>query len=228
MQNQQNLISSPKESQRLALKDEPKSKDKLDELLGTCLALQKLYGRDVANSDTIIELFQRMMGKYEAGKVIHAFETWMERSQEFPTPSDIIGLIKRAGRPPLSESMFVQISKKDGEDRTPDDWQYLRDYQAFMNDGWQDDPDPVKQAVIVEENNRLRQEIHQLRAECTRAWEAARTAEARAAKAFLQNPPPVPSRSDKVAATIATMKADGVPQEIINEFAAAEGYEQTM
>lgn len=195
------------------LSESKQHQNRLDELLGACLALQKLYGRDVDNSDVIIELFQRMMSKYSGDKVIKSFETWMERSQEFPTPADIIGLIKRGGKPPLSESMFIQISKKDGMDRTPEDWQYLRDYQAFMDDGWEGEPDAAKQSALTEENTRLRAKIKEMELEYERLkhlWIQERDKKTPLASDL--------THSDKVQLTAHHMRRAGASEKDISDF----------
>lgn len=213
-QSKQNLTSLPKESQKLALSESKESRDKLDEILGACLALQKLYGRDVANAGTIIDLFQRMMGKYPADKVINAFEVWMERSQEFPTPADIVSLVKRNGKPPLRESDIIAIRKKDGADRMPDEWAMLREWDAQAQDGWADDVDPQKQDALLQENIRLRQKIEMLEQRETQRGETAR-------KPFA--PQTQLSQAEKIKITVMHMRASGAPESDIEEFCQSQG-----
>lgn len=189
--------------------------NKLDEMLVACLTLQKLYGRDVANTETVIELFQKIMGKYPADKVIRAFEIWMERSQEFPTPSDIVNLIKRNGRPPLSKERYIAISKKDGEDRTQDDWQYMREYDKEQDteEMGSEYVDETKESATLQENIRLRTEVRELKAEYARLADMLR--EERKHKAL---PKPEISLVDKVQRTIEMMRTEGAAQEDIDEF----------
>lgn len=186
------------------------------------LALQKLYGRDVANTATVIELFHKILGKYPAEKVIRAFEIWLERSQEFPTPADIIGLIKRNGKPPLSKERYISISKKDGEDRTRDDWQYLREYEAEQDEEsmGSDYEEPLKQRSMVDENLRLRKEVEKLTTEVERL--GAIIHEERKQRGTEK---PTVSESDKILRTIETMKATGAKQEDIAAFATQHGVE---
>ena len=105
-------------------------------MLGGCFALQKLYGRSVENTKGIIQIFHRLLSDYPAEKVIKAFEKWIERSQEFPTPADIIGLIKRNGKPPYERSRYIAIMKKDGLERSREEWDYVRAYEAELQDGF--------------------------------------------------------------------------------------------
>ncbi len=217
-QNKQNLISSRRELQKLALNESATSMDRLDELLAGCFALQKLYGREVANTGTVIGLFQSMLAKYPAEKVIRAFEIWLEKSQEFPTPADIIGLIKRNGNPPLSKEMFIAISKKDGEDRTPDDWQYLRDYDAEQRGEAWDDADEQKQQNLQAENTLLRQQIKKM--EDDYRVLADTLSEVKMAKGIEK--PPL-SILEKAQRTIDAMKAAGAKDEDIKTFADEYG-----
>ena len=213
MQSQQNLTSLPKESQRLVLSESRESKNRLDEMLGACLALQKLYGRDVANAGTIIDLFQRMMGEYPADKVIKAFEIWMKRSQEFPTPADIINLIRRDGKPPLRESDIIAIRKKDGEFRTRAECDMLKEWDAQQQEGWGGCNDVTKNEITLQENIRLRQQIKRLEEENIRAWDEVK--QLRSIK--VAKPSDVPL-DEKIQRTIDDMRKSGAPQNYIDEF----------
>jgi hypothetical protein len=212
-QNRQSLTSLPPASQKLALSESKESKHKLDEMLGACLALQKLYGRDVANAGTIIDLFQRMMANYPADKVIRAFELWMERSQEFPTPADIVSLIKRNGKPPLKESDIIAIRKKEVCDWTRAEGEMVEEWNRQQMEGWRDLPDQRKDEATLQENIRLRQKVRALEADNTRL--AGLLQEARAAKGLEV---PKPSAEDKIAATIAFLKEHGSTDSDIEEF----------
>lgn len=105
-------------------------------MLGGCFALQKLYGKGVENTKVVIQLFHQILDNQPADKVIKAFEVWLERSQEFPTPADIIGLIKRNGKPPYDKARYIAIQKKYGDERTSAEWQYLQEYEAEQQEDW--------------------------------------------------------------------------------------------
>lgn len=95
-----------------------------------------MYGKQPENIATINKLFHTILGNYEAEKAVKAFEIWIGRSQEFPTPADIISLIKRNGKPPLMESDIIAINKKDGASRTRAEWQMLREWGEEQSGGW--------------------------------------------------------------------------------------------
>ncbi len=72
----------------------------------------KTYGKEPESLDSIIEGFDCDLAGYPAEKSLLAIKTHSQRSQEFPTTADIIGLIRRNGRPPLTEAQFVAINRK--------------------------------------------------------------------------------------------------------------------
>lgn len=154
-----------------------------------------------------------MLGKYVAVKVIKAFETWLERSQEFPTPADIISLIKRDGRPPLSESQFIAISKKQYSERTVEENWFLRTYQEQQNEQWQIDSDQQKQDDILSDNMRMREEIKNLKSENQRL-----VGLLNAEKTKFIFKKPIISVQDKIQRTIEHMKAAGAPEKDIQDF----------
>lgn len=182
--------------------------------------MQKLYGRDPGSLESVNEVFHLVLGQYPADKTIKAFTTWIERSQEFPTPADIIGLIKRNGKPPLTKEMYIQISKKDGEDRSPDDWQYMREYESEQKgEHWGSSyEDQVKESATLAENIRLRKELLELKHEYQGLASLLR--ETRIAKGLDK---PLPSNEEKIANTIAFMIESGASADDIDAFKAQTG-----
>ncbi len=204
----------PRESKALALSESVKHQEKLDELIGVSLALQKLYGRDVANSGHVINLFQRILAKYPADRAIKAFELWLERSQEFPTPADIIGLIKRNGRPPIKESDVIAVRKKYGADRSSDDWQLLREWDKQQNEEWGGDyEDNVKDTATEQENIKLRQKLKEMEFQLVAVNESLKSL--RVEKGVAK---PEYTKEEKVRRTIEAMRSEGAKQEDIEDF----------
>ena len=130
------LPSSPKESHKLVLKDCEKNRGKLEELLGGCFALQKLYGKSPEDAPTITKLFQTILAEQPAEKVTKALEIWLQRSTEFPTPADIIALIKNNGKPPVSEARIASIFRKNYNERSTEENWILRKYEEEQNEGF--------------------------------------------------------------------------------------------
>lgn len=201
-------------SQGQPLAESKESKAKLDSLLLGCFAAQKLYGRDTGNAEAITDLFHAMLAPYPAVKVIRAFETWLERSQEFPTPADIIGLIKRSGRAPVKESDVIAIRKKEVCDWTRAEGELVAAWERQQAEKWTDD-DPVKEEATLQENIRLRQEIKTLREENKKAWD-----EVKRLRKFENISIKIASETemDKIERTIAAMQAGGAKSEDIEAF----------
>lgn len=142
-----------------------------------------------------------------------ALETWLQRSQEFPTPADIIGLIQRNGKPPLKESDIITIRKKDGELRTPDEWAMLREWDKQQMAGWDDAPSAEKQEATMHENFALRRQVKELEQKVRELSDTLhRERIAKGAEA------PKQSEQDKIMRTVAEMRRSGVSEQAIQEF----------
>lgn len=179
----------------------------------------KTYGKEPEALDGIIAVMMRDLQDFEPQTVLRAFSTHAQRSQEFPTTADIVGLIKRNGKPPMLESRYISISRKNGEDRTDEEWRYLKAYESEQASGWNDTHDTAKQDDFREENIRLRQEGFEARMENKRLN---RVIDEMRAKLAEPAPPP-PSHAEKVRRTIAAMAAANFPKADIDAFRAQQG-----
>ncbi len=218
MERNQQLTSSAKELNALALRDNREAQDRLDNMIAGCFVIQKLYGRQPENIEVINRTFHSTLSNYPAASVIRAFETWMQRSQEFPTPADIVSLIRRNGKPPLKESDIIAIRKKDGQDRTAEDWQLLKEWDAQQQEGWKEFTDPKKEEATLQENFRLREQVKQLENEVARL--TGLLYEARMTKGLER---PKQTVEEKVRNTIAAMRAAGGSEADIEAFAKEYG-----
>lgn len=202
------------------MRESTEAQAKLDNLLLACFSVQKMYGRQPENIEVINQVFHRILGKYRGNRVLMAFEAWMERSQEFPTPADIVSLLKRNGRPPLSKEIYISISKKEPEFRNSNDWQYLREYEAQAHEeGFGSDfTDEKKEDESTFEIKRLRAETAWLRAENEKL--AKLLHEARVAKGIEK---PEITHEQKVNNTLEYLKSIKAPEIDIQEFIATCG-----
>jgi hypothetical protein len=193
-----------------------------------CLLTLKTYGKQAEQADAVTEIFLEALADYPVETVMNALGKWRKTEQEFPTIADILGLIKRGGRPPLRESDVIAVRKKHGEDRTPYDWQLLREWEAQQQEGWGDAAEPRREQALQAENARLRQEMQHLQRENA----ALRLSEKRqeTLEAHIPKPitPPFAGQSRRDAEeirfqrTIATLKAQGASDAYIAEFVAYE------
>lgn len=180
----------------------------------------KTYGKEPEALESITQVILRDMEGFPADQVMRAIKTHCSRSQEFFTSADLIGIIKRNGKPPLKESDIVSIRKKDGEDRTSAEWKMLKEWEDQQQDGWNEFPDPAKDAATLAENLRLRSRIAELEQDNAKAWK-----EVKRLRHFENIQVIVANESDleKVNRTVEHMKAAGCPQADIDAFKQQQG-----
>ena len=173
----------------------------------------KTYGKQPEALLSITKVMLRDLADFPPEKILNAFKLHAQRSDEFPTTADIIGLIKRNGRPPLRESDIIAIRKKPGDTRTDDEWAMLREWEAQQQDGWRDESEPMRDTSLAVENARLRQEVIGLKGEIKRL--SGQLHEARMAKGLEK---PKPSQQQKLADTVKAMRDGGATEADIDEF----------
>lgn len=208
---QQSLVALP-------LNQDSPSRQQLAARLYRDFYAMKTYGKEPESLESIVSLFNESLANFPFEKINAAFIIHAQRSQEFPTPSDIVGLIRRNGKPPIKESDVIAIRKKDGSDRTNSDWQLLREWDDQQQEGWDDIPDPVKDQATLQENIQLRQRVNVLEHDVELLRKLLH--DARMAKGFER---PRPSVEEKVTATISAMRAAGATDEDITAFASEYG-----
>jgi hypothetical protein len=196
----------------LPLKDSKEAKQKLATRLFREFHAAKTYGKQAESLEAIIPLFTAALSEFPIDKVEWAFDQHAQRSEEFPTRADILSLIRRNGKPPLSEAMYIQLSRKDPETRTRDDWQYIRDFEEEQNQGseFQDDGPTLR-----DQNTQLRKQIIELKQENRKLSDLLH--ETRISKGLEK---PKPSLMNKVQQTIAEMRRSGASEDAIEEFSS--------
>jgi hypothetical protein len=150
----------------VALKDDVEAKAKVIAAIDYCFALCKTYGKTSEDMEKMQKAFVSMLGEYPHEKVIKAFRTHVERSDEIPTLASIINLIKRNGRPPLEKADIIAINKKDAEYRAKEDWADLREWQEQQRRGWDSETsEHDKISQLLKENEKLKNQIKELEAQ---------------------------------------------------------------
>lgn len=170
----------------------------------------KTYGKEPESLKSIVKIFLKDLAAYPLDKILKAITLHAQRSQEFPTVADIVGLIKRGGRAPITKEVYIAISKKDGELRTPEEWKTLREYEAeqIQEEFGRDEP-----RVDTGENERLRQRIKELETEYARLAEVLH--QTKMAKGLER---PKPSAQEKIDNTVAEMRRMGASEEDVEQF----------
>jgi hypothetical protein len=88
----------------------------------------KKYGESPDISELRDAGFQRLLGSYEIDEVEDAFMEYLKTHDEVPTPSAILAIIDPATQP-LSESVYIRISKKAPCDRDTIEWEYMKRFE---------------------------------------------------------------------------------------------------
>lgn len=87
----------------------------------------KTYGKTPEELDDHVDLIIEVCGRFPVEKIKAAILRHLEISSEIPYPADLVQLIE----PAPDRAVYIRISQKAPELRTPDDWGYLRRYEAW-------------------------------------------------------------------------------------------------
>ena len=100
-------------------------------MLFQCFQGLKLYGKEPEALEALVSMFQMVLHDYAMPQIRQAFALHLKRSNEMPTPADIASIIERGGKPPLERAVYVSLSRKAAEQRTSDEWAYMREYESY-------------------------------------------------------------------------------------------------
>lgn len=103
--------------------------------IAQCYHTLDRYGRDAQGLEVAQRLFIRVLGGYPASEVIPAFEKHVAQSRNFPTPSDIVGILE--GRVKRDASYYRRLLDriKAGDFLSEDESRYLHAYERQVLDG---------------------------------------------------------------------------------------------
>lgn len=173
----------------------------------------KTYGREPESLESTIRIFTKDLEKYPANLILKAISTHAKRSNEFPTTADIIGLIRRNGRPPLSKERYISIQRKEREFWTREERRYVDEYDEELSDSWDDEiASDKKIQQLHADNELLRARLAEAKAENILAWQ-----EVKQLRAIKQNKHEL-NEIEKINRTIKAMEDTGAPKENIEEF----------
>lgn len=114
----------------LSLRTDSDGQKALAVMLQQCFQTLRIYGKEPEALESVIAMFRLVLADYSVGAITDAFRIWLKRSNEMPTPADIASIIERGGKPPFERAVYVNLSRKAAEDRTSEEWAYMRDYEA--------------------------------------------------------------------------------------------------
>jgi hypothetical protein len=106
------------------------------EILSFCWKSLHLYGKKSDDFEGLVTVYLGFLGKYPAQKVHDAFEKYIKNRREFPTPSDIIGIIE--GRVKRDANVYRNLLKqrKEGVFLGDDEHRYIREYERETMEDW--------------------------------------------------------------------------------------------
>jgi len=119
----------------LPISQDDKGKKEMAGMLMACFESQKVYGKEPESMASALKVFNMVLADYSIKQIMDAFKFHLRNNAEMPTPSDIVKVIERGNKPPLSESVYVSLSKKAPEMRTSKDWEYIKEYEHFVMTG---------------------------------------------------------------------------------------------
>jgi hypothetical protein len=180
--------------------------------------LLNVWGKSPDSLETIARAFAEHLADYPLDKIMAAFKVHAGRNSTFPTPADILGLIRRKGKQPYDKAVYVNIAKKDYYDRTDEEHAYMRGYEADQMDG-DISYNPQKEIGYVNQIASLRNQLAESQRENTKLAELLR--EARQAKGFEVPKKPI---EKKVQDTADFMRKSGAKEEDIQEFLRSMGH----
>lgn len=120
---------------QLSLKDDKESKNRLNETLLMAFDALKTYGKEPEQMDSVKKLFHFALADYPWQKIREAFAYYFKNNTEMPAPADIVQIIERGNKPPFDRAVYVSISKKDANQRSSEEWAYMRGYEDWMLNG---------------------------------------------------------------------------------------------
>ena len=115
----------------MVLSKSPEIKKRLSESLVLFHDALKTYGKQPDQLEAVTKLFIFALADYTEKQIVDAMVYYTKNYSDFPAPADIVQIIERGNKPPFEKVIYLNICKKDGEDRTREEWDYKRDYEKW-------------------------------------------------------------------------------------------------
>ena len=108
------------------------AKKQLGEALAMIFDTQQTFGKDPEQMNNLTKLFLFTLADYPYESISKALRFFIKHNNSMPTPSDIVNIIERNGKPPFEKSVYITLMKKQGYERTSEEWEYIRDYERWI------------------------------------------------------------------------------------------------
>jgi hypothetical protein len=118
MHNQARITDSSKRESALSANIEPKlsevDKPHLTAALSRICVLQKRYGRNAAELETLVDGYLWTLGDYTLRQVLWALKEYTKRSADIPAPSDLISLMEEGRKSRIdAKKQLEPVSERD-------------------------------------------------------------------------------------------------------------------
>lgn len=123
-------------STEVLLRDDKEGQLRVMTLVEQCFYAMDTYGKPPSSIGDVANVFCELLGGHPAPKIEKAMATHLRRSSRFPTIADIEGLIKRNGRPPITDAYYRRLIAKEPNTRTYGEEAVIREYENELNQGW--------------------------------------------------------------------------------------------
>jgi len=131
------------------LANNPEAQAGLAEMLAQCFDGLRLYGKEPEQITGTVGLFRLVLAPFTMEQISNAFQVYLSRNTEMPTPSCIAQIIRRGGKPPLVQAVYVSLTQKrqrtawktgshswqQGDGLTDSEADYIREYEADALNG---------------------------------------------------------------------------------------------
>lgn len=82
------------------------------EMVAQCFNGLNVYGKEADQLADTVKLFMFVLADYPAESILPAFKVFLDRNTRMPTPADIAAIIRRNGKPPLDQTVYVALCQK--------------------------------------------------------------------------------------------------------------------
>lgn len=125
-------LSKPSRPQALALRNDQPGRARIAEGIVLFFDTLKTYGKEPEQIENVTKMFLWVLADYPVEQILDAMAFYAKHYPDMPAPADIANIIERGNKPPLRESVYIQISKKLPDTRSSEEWAYMREYERFM------------------------------------------------------------------------------------------------
>lgn len=118
----------------------------MGEMIAQTFDATRQYGKTADQIKNTVKIFALVLQNYQIDQIRAAFVAYLQNHPEMPTPSDILGYIRRGNRRPYDRALYVALCQKRQQtawSHGPEPWQrgdgltdaesrYIADFEAHQ------------------------------------------------------------------------------------------------